>query len=266
MVQTALDGKRFGLLGFEREEAELIITALQSSRAEGHVVAPTPNIPALNSLSPFYACFVNASARVQEGAPSPIEMISGKRKAAVIVGDSADIVKHAAALADSYRDFALRPLNIDELMVRMSRVVQFAAVRAEAPNVTGSSTGRPVVLVADDDRTTAILVTSILKQGGFDCEIAHDGAEALERIRNKRPDVALLDISMPLMDGFETLAAMRKSPQTRTVPTLLLTARHSEPEVVKGFELGADDYITKPFSSGELIARINRLVRVANGS
>jgi len=79
--------------------------------------------------------------------------------------------------------------------------------------------------------------------------------------RKKRPDLVLLDVSMPRMNGFEALTALRGDIVTRNVPVILVSGHRDEAEVVKGFSLGADDYVTKPFNSGELMARINRVLR-----
>ena len=117
------------------------------------------------------------------------------------------------------------------------------------------------VVLADDDATTVVMISTILKHFNFECDIAHDGVQALEIARKKRPDLMLLDVSMPHLNGFETLTAMRGDLATRSTPVILVSAHHDEAEVVKGFSLGADDYITKPFNSGELMARINRVLR-----
>ena len=116
-------------------------------------------------------------------------------------------------------------------------------------------------MLADDDATTIVLISTILKHFNFECEIAHNGAEAFEIARKKRPDIILLDVSMPHMNGFEALTALRSDVATMNTPILLVSTHHHEAEVVKGFSLGADDYITKPFNSGELMARINRVLR-----
>jgi len=117
------------------------------------------------------------------------------------------------------------------------------------------------VVVADDDATTVVMISTILKHFNFECEVAHNGEEALEIARKKRPDLVLLDVSMPQMDGFEALTALRSDNATRNTPVILVSAHHDEAEVVKGFSLGANDYVTKPFNSGELMARINRIFR-----
>ena len=260
IIQQSLAGRRFALMGFEAAEGGSIIAALGIVRGIGHVVGATPNIPGLNSFSPFDACFVNASALGAGEGPAPIIMIARSRKPAVIVGTLDELVAGFAVFADLNRDFMARPWKPEELLLRAYRVLSYVETAEIAIESAVRSGARRVVL-ADDDATTIVMLTTILKHFNFECEVANDGAQALELARKKRPDLMLLDVSMPKMDGFEALKALRGDATTRMTPVILVSALHDEAEVVKGFSLGADDYITKPFNSGELIARINRVLR-----
>jgi DNA-binding response OmpR family regulator len=112
------------------------------------------------------------------------------------------------------------------------------------------------ILVAEDQQTISNLIEFKLKNSGYNVIIAQDGLSALEKAKALHPDLILLDLMMPLMTGFEVLAALKKDETTKNIPVLILTAQTREDEVLKGFELGADDYIIKPFSPNEVIARI----------
>jgi CheY-like chemotaxis protein len=263
IIRETLAGKRFALMGFEQPEAESIIAALATVRGLGHVVGGTPTIPGLNSLSPFDACFINASAQGGGTEPAPMEMIARSRKPAVIVGNCDELTRNFNVAADRNRDFALRPLESEEMLLRVYRVLKYSDVVAEVAQATPRDDARRVVVLADDDAATTMLIATILKHFNYECAVARDGSEALDLVREKKPDLVLLDISMPKMDGFEALRVMRSEPATREIPVILVTANHNEDELVKGFSLGADDYITKPFNSAELMARINRIMSKA---
>jgi len=107
----------------------------------------------------------------------------------------------------------------------------------------------------------ADLVATRLKREFYEVEVAHDGHEALDRIRCYPPDLVLLDIMLPGISGTEVLRAMRDDPRTSAVPVVMLTARTEDADVVVGLQLGADDYVTKPFSMSVLIARISAVMR-----
>ncbi len=260
LIQQSLVGKRFALMGFDQSEADSIIAALGTVRGIGHMIGAEPNIPGLNSLSHFDACFINASAGGIGDQPPPIEMIARSRKPAIIIGSFDDLMTRFAAVADLNREFILRPCSPEDFVFRAYRILRFADSAEVALQLSARSSARRVVL-ADDDATTIVMISTILKHFHFECEIAHDGAEALEIARLKRPDLVLLDVAMPHMNGFEALTALRGDVATRSTPIILVSAHRDEAEVIKAFSLGADDYVTKPFNSGELMARINRVLR-----
>ncbi len=260
IIQQSLAGKRFAVMGFEPPERDSIIAALGSVRGIGHAVGGAPSIPGLNSLSPFDACFINASAIGVGEQPAPIEMIARSRKPAVIIGSCDELVARFPAVADLNRDFIIRPCQPEELLLRAYRVLRFTKTM-EVATESPARNGARCVVIADDDATTVVMISTILKHFNFECEVARNGEEALEIARKKKPDLMLLDISMPHMNGFEALTAIRGAAATRNTPVILVSAHHDEAEVVKGFSLGANDYVTKPFNSGELMARINRIFR-----
>jgi DNA-binding response OmpR family regulator len=115
------------------------------------------------------------------------------------------------------------------------------------------------ILIADDDPNIRELVCTILRNGGFEVCEAHDGRDALAKMSEYNPDMAVVDIMMPNMDGYELCRHLRK--YYVNLPILLLTAKAELPSKVKGFELGADDYLTKPFEGDELILRVKALLR-----
>ena len=120
---------------------------------------------------------------------------------------------------------------------------------------------RPKVLVADDDHNLRQLLMEALPRHKFEVYQAADGNETWDTIRNLRPDIVLLDVMMPGMDGHEICKRMRENPQTRSIPVIMLTARAQLKDKLEGIESGADDYITKPFDPMELQARIEMHLR-----
>lgn len=116
------------------------------------------------------------------------------------------------------------------------------------------------VLVADDDPDILSLVAFRLERSGFEVLRASDGEEALRLAIAEAPDLALLDVSMPKLDGYEVTQQMRANEKTTRIPIILLTARAQETDMAAGLAAGADDYIKKPFSPQELGARVETLL------
>ena len=120
----------------------------------------------------------------------------------------------------------------------------------------------PTVLVVDDERQIATIARDYLTRAGFSVEVAADGATGLEVARQKHPDLVVLDLGLPRLSGLDVARALRRESD---VPIIMLTARVDESDRLRGFEIGADDYITKPFSPRELIARVRAVLRRAHG-
>ena len=116
------------------------------------------------------------------------------------------------------------------------------------------------ILVVEDDRVTATLIHHRLVRDGHEVVSFPDGIEAFEWADRELFDLAILDVKVPGMDGFELLARLRAKPELVEVPIIMLTGMGSEADVIRGLELGADDYILKPFSPSELLARVRRLL------
>ena len=130
-----------------------------------------------------------------------------------------------------------------------------------SPGATLPRRGRPRATLVEDDPVTAGLVRHRLERSGFLVEHHTDGADALAAILALPPDVVVLDVQLPSMDGFEILGRVREDPTAGAVPVLMFTSLGRQEHVQRGFELGADDYVTKPFSPTELLTRVLRLVR-----
>jgi two-component system phosphate regulon response regulator PhoB len=120
---------------------------------------------------------------------------------------------------------------------------------------------KPTVLVVEDEAALATMLRYNLEKQGFNVDEAVDGQEALTRIAEAQPDIVLLDWMLPVMSGIEVCRQIRRRPQTRDLPVIMVTARTEDQDAVRGLNTGADDYITKPFSMEALLARMRALLR-----
>ncbi len=120
------------------------------------------------------------------------------------------------------------------------------------------------VLVVDDEVYILHILDFSLGAEGFDVITAADGEQALARARSERPDLIVMDIMMPRLDGYETCRRLKGDPSTKEIPVLLLTARGREEDRKRGMEAGADDYMTKPFSPNKLIGRVSEMLGIKN--
>jgi len=116
------------------------------------------------------------------------------------------------------------------------------------------------ILIVDDEPNIVLSVEFLMKREGFEVETAGDGHAAIEMLAQSRPDLVILDVMMPRKNGFEVCAEVRADPALHGLPILMLTAKGREAEMKKGLALGADAYITKPFSTHELVAKVKELL------
>jgi two-component system phosphate regulon response regulator PhoB len=123
----------------------------------------------------------------------------------------------------------------------------------------------PTVLVVDDELDVIDLLRYKLRRAGFDVLVATTGWGGLQLIRSERPDLVILDLMLPEMSGYEICRQLKASPDTANIPILMLTAKSEDDDRYLGFEVGADDYVTKPFSPRELLYRVTALLRRSQG-
>ena len=116
------------------------------------------------------------------------------------------------------------------------------------------------VLIIDDDQDTVRYLSVLLREHGYDAVAAYNGNDGLQKVREAKPDLIVLDVMMPKLDGFEVCRKIRENPDWQDVRVIMLTAKGRDVERQKGLELGADAYITKPFSTRDLMEKVNTVI------
>ena len=239
---ASLAGRTLALVGLTREQMFDVSAAIERAGAAWH--ATSGSDPASLGRVDLIVTSV-AAAAAMKAASKPL----------LIIGAAADIAS-VPVEGDRPRDFCIAPpLRTEELILRASHLLDHAPPKLRA------SAEVPVVLAADDDPTTTAIVRAVVTKNAMSCHTAGDGKRALELAASVDPNVIILDVNMPFLDGFQVLTALRADPKTAAIPVVMLTSVQQEADVVRGFSLGADDYIVKPFNPMELLARIRRLVK-----
>ncbi len=118
----------------------------------------------------------------------------------------------------------------------------------------------PRILVADDDPIVQQFVSSILVENGYEVFTASDGRQALDMIRELKPDLVILDLIMPYRDGYEVIRLLQEKDETRNIPVVILSAKSREEDIIRGLEAGAEDFMIKPFNALELVARARKVL------
>jgi len=121
------------------------------------------------------------------------------------------------------------------------------------------------ILIVDDDDTTLLVFQTHLAKAGYTVETALDGMEALSKVTSFKPELILLDINMPKMSGFEVAKRLRENPETSGIPIFIMTSLKQEVNIKRGYELGVEEYLTKPTNIAHLVLRINRFMQRRRG-
>jgi DNA-binding response OmpR family regulator len=264
MVQE-LTAKRIALVGFAEMEAERVCAALARIGARPRSFA-VDDPPDCDPLLDCDVVMVHVRAETLDAQWLLPTFMAPPGMPLVLVGAREHLLALPPSVQSRAQEFLIDGWQPEEALMRL----RFALSRAvppgaNTPSAVGSpsnaahpSASRPEVLIAEDSLTIQALVRMVLEKHGMECRIASSGTEALRMLREYRPHAAVLDINMPGLDGFEVLAAVRR--EAIPVRVILLTARHTESDIIHGFDLGADDYIVKPFNPMELVARLKRLL------
>lgn len=233
--EAQLQGRTIAIAGLEGESLLVASSAISAAGGEWQAFGRTAGAARLSGCD---ALVCDAVLLETDLASAPIPLL--------VVGQ--------AGIAEAH-DFILPPLRAEELVLRLRRLLE------AKPATVAQPVASPVVLTADDDATTTAIVRAVVTQNAMTCHVARDGREAIARAAELLPNVIILDVNMPYRDGFEVLQALREDARTAAIPVLMLTSLQQEADVMKGFRLGADDYVVKPFNPMELLARVKRLVR-----
>ena len=145
------------------------------------------------------------------------------------------------------------------------RTLQGGPALASLPGEMRSGAPQPRILVIEDERALTKVLTYNLEREGYEVVIAHDGQEGLRKAQTLLPDLVLLDLMLPVLGGLEVCRELRGGERTRDIPIIMLTAKAEETDQIVGFSMGADDYVTKPFSVKVLLQRIKALQRRVEG-
>ena len=252
-AQEALSGKRTALIGFgEASAAEL--TRIMAEADAFTRLLPFKISPSAEVLKPFELILVDLESATGTNWVKP-EELSNVSDRCIAVGRTPVLLMLLAQSRLPYHEFCVWPVVPEELLLRCVLALRSGSRAASRSLPLGST-----VVLADDDPSITALVRLTLQRSGMTCEVASNGGDALELIRKLKPCAAVLDVGMPNIDGFQVLSRIRNLPELAQTRVILLTGCEQERDILRGFSLGADDYVTKPFNPMELMMRLKRVI------
>jgi CheY-like chemotaxis protein len=255
-ITATLAGRRFGLCGFDTGDARRITRVFDGA---GSLYMSFDERLLGKSAEVCDAMLIRLAGLSPEGlraaATSPVAILA--------IGPCRALLEGAGAAHNWCSDFINEPWSDAELLVRLFRLLDHASPRSARSVAPRESRVEPLVLLADDDPEWIALACATLRNDGIAWRTAENGLTALRLARELAPDLAVIDVRMPKMDGFEVLDAVRSDPCLQTLPVMLLTGCDEDRDVKRGVALRADDYLTKPVRPSVLLNRVKRLLAPA---
>jgi CheY-like chemotaxis protein len=250
-----LSGKVIGVVGFSEEQAVSLGQSLAAQHCSFVVLTHAEAEFKKGAANACHLLLVSASKDWSNPASLKVSWLAKLKKPAIVESDRTTLSFLARFPQAGSREFVPGPCPIDELLWRSALILgRMPAVKARKSR----KRQHPVLVIADSDPASLTLVETVLTQEGVECRVADNGSLALELIKATTPDAVILEVTLPGADGFQLLAEIRRDPALEGMVVILLTSRQAEADVLRGFSLGADDYVTKPFSPLELAARLKR--------
>ena len=256
---SSLSNQQFALIGLTTEEANEVSAALSQVYATADRVSRDAAQVALHGLAPDHTCIVDASMIDADVSVGGISLSEIEHRQVLAIVDEARLRESDLASAHLEWEVIVRPLRSPELLLRLSRLMSRSREKVDVTRSDKPASHR--VLVVDDDETVRALLSGVLEAAGFKCDCVPNASEALAALAGRHHDLVLLDLGMPDMDGFKVLKAMRDHHPVQRPTVIIVTSDKDEDSVLRGFGLGADDYVTKPFNPRELIARCDHAIR-----
>lgn len=251
-----LSGRTVAVVGFSPEEAASIARTLASqycsflflTHADAEFRKGSTNGCDLLLLSvpPEWAA---------AGSLHPASILNTAKPVAIF-GEREVLAKVATRRQAGLCELIPAPWTVDDAIWRASTLLS----RVQAPKKGKGRKNQHKRVVIGDESAARALVHAVLAQEGMECSVTDNGVDALALARSKHADAVVIDVALPGLDGFQVLAEIRRDPQLKEAVVILLTARQAEADVLRGFGLGADDYVPKPFSPMELAARLKRFL------
>jgi CheY-like chemotaxis protein len=253
--RQVLSGKRIALIGFPPDMALELTRVIDAADGFARCLSPEQAQPASDVLKPFELILVHAESVAGTGwlEPDALAHVGGRT---IAVSQFPVLLRLAAQKSPAFGEYWPWPAPPRELLLRCVLALGGAARMGRRSALPEGST----VVLADDDASVTGLVRRALERNGMTCQIAATGGEALALITKLKPCAVVLDVHMPDLDGFEVLSRVKSVRELAQTKVIMLTAQEHESDVIRGFSLGADDYVCKPFNPMELTIRLMRVI------
>lgn len=253
-ARKSLSGKRIALMGSSAAAMQELTRVIAEAEGFTRFLSPRQVSPSSEVLKPFELILLDIQAAAGTAWLEP-EGVANVLERCIAVGSCHALLELASNRALTFREYWPSSAPSEQVLLHCVLGLRAGAGLARHSVPAGST-----VVLADDDTSVTAIVRRALERNGLTCQVAANGRDALDLITKIKPCAAILDVNMPTIDGFEVLAQMKSIAELAQTRVILLTGSEQEADVIRGFSLGADDYVCKPFNPMELTIRLMRVI------
>ena len=254
LARRSLSGKRIALVGPSEGAMKEYIRVITDADGFTRFLSPQNVEPSAEVFKPFELILLDIQSAIGTEWMEPKSLVS-VRERCIAIGPFPEVLRLVCEPAPEFREYWPSSAPPEEVLLRC-----VLALRGRADSVPRHFPASSTVVLADDDTSVTAIVRRALERNGMNCEVASTGRDALALITRVKPCAAIVDIHMPTINGFELLSHIKSDAELSQTRVILLTGCEQEADVIRGFTLGADDYVCKPFNPMELTIRLMRVI------
>lgn len=260
-IVAGLKGKKFLFIGLEQPQFTRIAEEISALGCIAKPIQPADELPGSPDAELCDLILLSCGAEAEKSAWFQPESLTKNTRPLILSGSREYLCAKPPAIREFAQDVLIDPWHVEEALMRAWNIMrQTRAV--PAPAEAGSQIRSQFqVVVADDNQITTRALSAILRAHDIEAHVEADGRAALDAVRRLLPDLVLLDLYMPGLNGFEVLTALKQDPATRAIPIVLLTSSDKTADIQRGSTLGADGYLIKPFGAHDVLARVKKLLK-----
>lgn len=260
-ILAGLSGKKFLFIGIENDEFTRIAEEISSIGSVGRLIQPSEEAPGSPDAELCDVVLLACGVESEASAWFQPESLAKNTRPLLLAGSREQLCAHRPAICEFAVDVVIEPWHVDEVFMRAWNAMRTPSSVAALAEAVSKPRPQFHIVVADDNQITTRALSAILRAHDIESHVVADGLSALSAVRRLMPDLVLLDLYMPGLNGFEVLTALKQDAATRAIPVVLLTSSDKTADIQRGSALGADGYLIKPFGAHDVMARIKKLLK-----
>lgn len=259
-IVAGLKGKKFLFIGLEQAEFNRIAEEISALGSVAKLMQPGDELPGSPEAELYDVVLLACGAEAGKSSWFQPKNLAKNTRPLILSGAREYLCAQRPAIGEFAQDVLIDPWHVEEALMRAWNIMREKRAAPASAEAGSEMRSQYQVVVADDNQITTRALSAILRAHDIEAHVEADGRAALDAIRRLLPDLVLLDLYMPGLNGFEVLTALKQDPATKAIPVVLLTSSDKTADIQRGSALCADGYLIKPFGAHDVLARVKKLL------